>query len=119
VVASPALESVVEALAAAGLPGSVLAFVDGGSDALLQLAESPRVAFVATDASGSLLGELWKRLGPTAPEQRCLKALFSPQDGPQPGEPGFLQRFAWAKTIAIRTLRHGADLGLEAPTSDR
>lgn len=119
VVASPGLEPVVEALVAAGLPGSALACVDGGSDALLHLAASPRVAFVATDAAGALSGEIWRRLGPTASDQPFLKALFSPADGPQPGEPGFLQRFAWAKTIAVRTLRHGADLGLEDPPSDR
>jgi hypothetical protein len=40
--------------------------------------------------------------------------MLSPLDGAQPGEPGFLRRFAWPKVVAVRTLRHGADLALEA-----
>ncbi|MSQ42275.1 MAG: hypothetical protein EXR65_04485 [Dehalococcoidia bacterium] len=30
------------------------------------------------------------------------------------GEAGFIRRFAWAKVVAVRTLRHGAELALEA-----
>ena len=44
--------------------------------------------------------------------QRWLKALISIDDGLRPGEPGFLRQFALPKTVAIRTLRHGADLEL-------
>ena len=112
-VASPVLAGVVAALCAAGVPETALASVEAAPSALLILAESPRVAFVATDAAGALVRETWARLGRTAEGQRWLKALLSPLEGPQPGEPGFMRRFAWSKTIAVRTLRHGADLGLE------
>jgi len=117
VVGSPSLVPAVEALIAAGVPGAALAVVEGGEEVLPRLAGSPAVAFVATDATGPLLHATRARLGPTAEGQRWLKALLSPLDGPQPGEPGFLRRFAWAKTIAIRTLRHGAELAIE-PAAD-
>ena len=70
--------------------------------------------FAAVDAGPSLTRALYRRLGPTAQGQRSLKALLSPSDGVQPGEPGFLLRFAWPKVIAVRTLRHGAELAIEA-----
>jgi hypothetical protein len=41
-----------------------------------------------------------------------VKSLLSPLDGPQPGEPGFVRRFVWPVVLAVRTLRHGADLDL-------
>ena len=44
--------------------------------------------------------------------QKWLKALISMDEGPRPGEPGFLRLFALPKTVSIRTLRHGADLEL-------
>jgi hypothetical protein len=47
-----------------------------------------------------------------------LKALLSPLDGAQPGEAGFLRRFALPKVVAIRTLRHGADLALDGFEED-
>jgi hypothetical protein len=77
------------------------------------MATDPRVAFAAIDTAGPLADTLRRDLAPTAEGQRSLKALLSPLDGPQPGEPGFLRRFALAKVVAIRTLRHGADLALE------
>ncbi len=43
-------------------------------------------------------------------EQRGLKALISVDDGPRPGETGFLRLFAHPKTVAVRTLHHGAEL---------
>ena len=84
----------------------------GGLAALLELAAAPRVAFAAIDAGPSLTRALAERLGPTAPGQHSLKALVSPRDGSQPGEDGFLRRFAWPKLVAIRTLRHGTELDL-------
>ncbi len=113
VVASPALAPVVDALREAGAPPGALAAAGDAPGALLTLAESPDVAFVATDAAGALADAVYRRLGPTAPRQRSLKALLSPLDGPQPREPGFPRRFAWAKAVAVRTLRHGADLALD------
>lgn len=63
-----------------------------------------------------------RAIAPVADGQRGLKTLLSPLDGPQPGEAGFVQRFAWPKVMATRTLRHGANLALSpnepvAPTS--
>ncbi|MDA1004645.1 MAG: hypothetical protein O3B31_15075, partial [Chloroflexi bacterium] len=113
VVASPALSGVIAALREAGLPASALATLDGDAGGLLTLAQSPEVAFVATDAAGAFAHAIYAALGPTAEGQRGLKALCSPLDGPQPGEPGFARRFAWVKAIAVRTLRHGADLALD------
>ena len=43
--------------------------------------------------------------------QRWIKALLTLEDAPGPDEAGFLRRFALPRTIAVRTLRHGADLG--------
>jgi RHH-type transcriptional regulator, proline utilization regulon repressor / proline dehydrogenase / delta 1-pyrroline-5-carboxylate dehydrogenase len=110
------LASTVEALRAAGVPQTALGVASGGITALLAAAESPTVAFAAVDGGAAVARALYDRLGPTTEGQRALKSLLSPLDGPQPGEPGFMQRFAWPRVIAIRTLRHGADLALEAPT---
>ena len=109
---SPALEATVEALHAAGVPTEVLSR-GGGLEALLASAAKPEVAFAITDSGAALAAALHRRLGPTLEGQRGLKALISTLDGPQPGEDGFARRFAWPKTIAIRTLRHGADLAIE------
>jgi RHH-type proline utilization regulon transcriptional repressor/proline dehydrogenase/delta 1-pyrroline-5-carboxylate dehydrogenase len=110
---SPALEPVARALTATGVPDGALRYLDGGAPLLRALARDPHVAFVATDESAPLTDALRADLAPTAPDQRWLKALLSPLDGPQPAEIGFLRRFAWPKVIAIRTLRHGADLALD------
>jgi RHH-type proline utilization regulon transcriptional repressor/proline dehydrogenase/delta 1-pyrroline-5-carboxylate dehydrogenase len=112
---SPALAATVEALLAAGVPTSALAEVAGGIPTLLAAAESPVTAFAATDAGPALSRALARRLGPTVEGQRSLKALLSPLDGAQAGERGFTQRFAWPRVVAVRTLRHGADLAIEEP----
>ncbi len=111
-----ALAEVLPALRESGVPGEVLGGWQDGSGlaALLELAREPRVAFAAVDAGPALARALAPRLGPTAPGQRGLKALLSPLDGPQPGEEGFLLRFAWPKLVAVRTLRHGTELELGA-----
>ncbi len=44
--------------------------------------------------------------------QNWLKALISLNEGPRPGEIGFLRQFAYPKAITVQTLRHGADLEL-------
>ncbi|MSQ36427.1 MAG: aldehyde dehydrogenase family protein [Dehalococcoidia bacterium] len=115
---SPDLAPTVEALLAAGVPPDVLA-TGGDLAALLAAAHAPRVSFAATDSGPALARALYRRLGPTPPGQRDLKALLSALDGPQPGEPGFLHRFAWPRVVAVRTLRHGADLALAAPPDAR
>ncbi|MEX1022329.1 MAG: hypothetical protein WD058_04185, partial [Dehalococcoidia bacterium] len=113
VVDSPALEGTVAALLAAGVPATSLrverGIEDGGGAArFLALAAAPGVDFAAAD--GGPLRSLARALGPTPAGQRGLKAMLSPLDGPQPGEGGFLRRFAWPRVVAVRTLRHGADL---------
>jgi RHH-type proline utilization regulon transcriptional repressor/proline dehydrogenase/delta 1-pyrroline-5-carboxylate dehydrogenase len=111
-----ALAEAVPALREAGVPGEVLrGWQEGeGLAALLALAADPRVSFAAIDRGPALARALAARLGPTAPGQRGLKALLSPLEGPQPGEAGFLLRFAWPKLVAVRTLRHGTELELGA-----
>ena len=81
---------------------------------MLSHARRPEIAFAATDGGPARALSLYRLLGPTLPGQRSLKALLSTLDGPQAGEPGFLRRFAWPKVAAVRTLRHGADLELDA-----
>ena len=110
---SRGLYPVTEALLRAGLPPGVVQSDPGGLSAMLGSARRPAVAFAATDAGPALARALHRQLGPTAPGQRSLKTLVSRLDGPQAGEPGFVRRFAWPKVVAVRTLRHGADLGLD------
>ena len=104
---------VIDALHDGGVPLDVLSTLDGGIVAMLRATASPSVAFVTSDGGPALARALHGRLGPTHEGQRGLKALFTTLDGPQPGEPGFVQRFAWPRLVAIRTLRHGADLEIE------
>ena len=110
---SRALYPVTAALLRAGLPTDVVRPDPGGLGAMLAAARRPEVAFAATDAGAELAQALHRELGPTDEGQRSLKALLSRLDGPQAGEPGFVQRFAWPRVVAVRTLRHGADLGLD------
>jgi hypothetical protein len=112
---SDGLADTVAVLRAAGVPAAALHVVDGGVAAMFAAAEAPVVAFAAVDCGPALARALYARLGPTAEGQQSLKALLSPLDGPQPGERGFLQRFAWPRVTAVRTLRHGADLAIETP----
>lgn len=111
---SPGVTRALAALHEAGVPASALAEVGGGVTALLEVAEaSTSVAFEGTDGGPALARALARRLGPTAEGQRSLKGLVSTLDGAQAGEPGFVRRFAWPRAIAVRTLRHGADLTIE------
>ncbi len=112
VVDSHALADALDALHAEGVPEDVLRRDEGGVAHFLRLASMPGVEFAAAD--GGPLCSLARALGPTPEGQRGLKAMLSPLDGPQPGEEGFLRRFAWPRVTAVRTLRHGADLGAGA-----
>lgn len=118
VVDSPALVPVVGACVEAGVPPAVLRYVDGGASVLRGLASDPRITFAAVDTAGPLADALRGDLAVSTDGRRVLRALLSPLDGPQPGEAGFLRRFALAKVVAIRTLRHGADLTLEGFEDD-
>jgi hypothetical protein len=105
----------------AGVSPSALRLVDagpaGGGDWLrgaLTLAGAPAgIAFaaVAPGATGGVEERLARALARPWEGQRWIKALLTLDDAPGPDEAGFLRRFALPKTIAVRTLRHGADLG--------
>ncbi|TAK73240.1 MAG: aldehyde dehydrogenase family protein, partial [Dehalococcoidia bacterium] len=114
VIDSPALRPLVHALHLAGVPDNVVRAAEGGAAELVTLAGSSEVAFVACD--GGPFQALAAAMARIKPGQRGMKALLSPLDGPQPGEAGFLRRFAWPKVIATRTLRHGANLALSSPS---
>jgi RHH-type proline utilization regulon transcriptional repressor/proline dehydrogenase/delta 1-pyrroline-5-carboxylate dehydrogenase len=107
------LATALAALRLGGVPVEASLALPGGVPALLAAADTATVDFVATDGGPSLARALTALLGPTLDGARGLRPLLSPFDGPQPVEPGFLHRFAWPRVIAIRTLRHGADLALE------
>ena len=117
-VRSPALEPTIEALLAAGVPPKVLAAIEVTATEGLGLAAHPAIDVVATDAAPALARAFYRALGPTPPGARGLKSLLSSVDGPRPGESGFARRFASPRVIAVRTLRHGADLALEAALGD-
>ncbi|MBF8267021.1 MAG: delta-1-pyrroline-5-carboxylate dehydrogenase [Dehalococcoidia bacterium] len=96
----------------AGVPRDVLALAPRGVSPET-LAAGP-IHFAAVDLALERTRALYRVLGATPEEagQRWLKALISVGEGPRPGEPGFLRRFALPKAVSIRTLRHGADLKL-------
>ena len=110
---APALAPAVEALLRAGAPEGALRVAEGLEPMLLS-ARRPEVSFAASDGGPALARALHGELGETAPGQRSLKALISRLDGPQAGEPGFVRRFCWPRVVAVRTLRHGAELGFGA-----
>lgn len=110
-----ALATTLAALRVGGVPVEASPALPGGVPALLAAAATATPDFVATDADSDLVHALTARLGPTPDGARGLRSLLSAFDGPQPGEPGFVQRFAWPRVVAVRTLRHGADLALEPP----
>lgn len=118
VVDSPALIDAMRALHEEGVPPAVLRLERGGVERFVQLAAESAVDFAICDRGP--IRSLARALGPTASEshrQRGLKAMLTTLDGPQPGEAGFLQRFAWPRVTAIRTLRHGADLRVRTSTN--
>ncbi|MBI2857009.1 MAG: aldehyde dehydrogenase family protein, partial [Chloroflexi bacterium] len=102
------------ALHAGGVPAAVLALPPEAGTEVAEALAADVFHFAVTDLGAEATQRVYERLGETreADGQRWLKALISMQDGPLPGEPGFLRRFALPKTVAIRTLRHGAELEL-------
>lgn len=73
---------------------------------------SGTITFAILDLPRDRVLEAYSTLGNFDPDQISIKALFTPDDMFLPGEEGFLRQFALAKTIAVRTLRRGADLAL-------
>ena len=103
-----------QALHEAGVPEASLRVLErGGPGVALALAEE-KFHFAVTDMGLSETQAVNERLAATDEEhgQTWLKALISMPDSLQPGEPEFLRSFALPRTVAIRTLRHGADLKL-------
>ena len=109
---TPALDRTLTALREAGVPDGSLRSVPGDDSHLNVIAAAPGIDAVAID--GGPYAELAQAIGPTPPGQINLKMLLSPLDGLQPGETGFIRRFVRPRVIAIRTLRHGADLEFAA-----
>ena len=93
------------------MPDHVLVLAPGES--LLPLAAGP-LQFAATDLGLGATRRLHGVLSVTheSEGQDWVKALISVADGLAPGEPGFLRQFALPRTVAVRTLRHGAQLDL-------
>ncbi|MEE8518939.1 MAG: hypothetical protein V3S98_07425, partial [Dehalococcoidia bacterium] len=105
-------EPLVQALRGAGVPQASLALASSMVGPVA-LAAGP-VHFAAVDLSLEDTRAVNVALSTTdeASGQRWIKALIAMGDGVRPGEPGFLRQFARPKTVAIQTLRHGAELGL-------
>ena len=112
---APLAGLLVEALHESGVPDRVLALAL--EDSLLSLAAGP-LQFAATDLGLGATRELHVVLAVTheSEGQDWVKALISVADGLAPGEHGFLRQFALPRTVAVRTLRHGAQLDL--PSAD-
>ena len=108
---APLAGLLVEALHGSGVPDHVLVLAPGES--LLPLADGP-LQFAATDLGLGATRRLHGVLAATheSEGQDWVKALISVADGLAPGEPGFLRQFALPRTVAVRTLRHGAQLDL-------
>ena len=102
-------------LISAGVPRETV-FLAPPEVLLESLAAGP-VSFAATDLTRQGTQALYRVLGDTKEDsgQTWLKALISLNEGPRPGETGFLRQFAYPKAITVQTLRHGADLELLQP----
>jgi hypothetical protein len=115
----PEAEGLVRALhqEGAGRESVVLAAEDLDLAATVAL---PSVTFVAAGAALEATAALYRLLGEVsaAPDASCLKALITLADGPPPGTPGFLRRFALPKTVAVQTLHLGAELELLASAGE-
>ena len=112
--AYPLAEVLVGCLLRAGVPSDVLRLLpERRMETSLALADQ-MFHFAVTDLGLAATQCIYERLGVTREDQgqKWLKALISLQEGPLPGEPGYLRLFTLPKTIVIRTLRHGADLDL-------
>ncbi len=102
----------VEGLWAAGVPRDVLTLASE-KESWAGIA-GQKIQFAAVDLPLEATRVLDRVLSMTDEEggQRWLKALVSLSEGPCPGEAGFLRRLALPKTVAVQTLRHGANLEL-------
>ena len=111
----PAAQYLVDSLIKAGVPRETV-FLAPPEDPFQSLAAGP-VSFAAVDLTQQGTQALYRVLGVTKEDsgQTWLKALISMNEGPRPGETGFLRQFAYPKAITVQTLRHGADLELLQP----
>lgn len=112
-------ELLVRALHAGGVPEASLVLAPAGLDLAATVA-LPAITFAAVDMNLQRAQQLLRALaGASASrESPYLKALISLADGPAPGQAGFLRRFAYPKTVAIRTLHLGAELDLPLLTRE-
>jgi hypothetical protein len=113
------LVALAGALRDAGTPDEAVVLSPPDLDVAAAIA-LPAVTFAAVDAA---LRNHRRALPPPGRGERradasCLKALISLVDGPRPGVPGFLRRFALPKTVAVQTLHLGADLELLTSTGE-
>lgn len=108
----PFAQSLVDQLKASGVPGEALHLAPVSSN-LEAMAAGP-INFAAISLGQDETRAVYQALGVTGEKlgQRWLKALISLNDGSRPGGAGFLRLFAHPKTIAVQTLRLGADLEL-------
>ena len=108
----PPAQQLIAALHEAGVPQTVLRLAEAGVSA--EQAAAGLIHFAAVDLHPERTLVLYGVLG--APDrdagQRWLKTLITLSDGPAPGEAGFLRQFVHPKTVAVQTLRHGADLAI-------
>ena len=111
----PAAQLLTDSLIKAGVPRETVLLAPPG-DPFQSLAAGP-VSFAAVDLTQQGTQALYRVLGVTKEDsgQAWLKALISLNEGPRPGETGFLRQFAYPKAITVQTLRHGADLELLQP----
>jgi acyl-CoA reductase-like NAD-dependent aldehyde dehydrogenase len=107
-----AAQLMVDCLIDSGVPEEVVSLAPTGLQPAV-LAAGP-INFAGVDLTREGTQAVYRVLGVTREEagQIWLKALISLTEGPRPGDIGFLRWFALPKTIAVKTLRHGADLEL-------
>jgi RHH-type proline utilization regulon transcriptional repressor/proline dehydrogenase/delta 1-pyrroline-5-carboxylate dehydrogenase len=107
-----AAQMMVGCLIDSGVPEEVVSLASNGVQPAA-LAAGP-INFAGVDLTQEGTQAVYRVLGITREEsgQRWLKALISLKEGPRPGEVAFLRWFAHPRTIAVQTLRHGADLQL-------
>jgi hypothetical protein len=107
-----AAQLMVDCLIDSGVPEEVVSLAPTGLQPAV-LAAGP-INFAGVDLTREGTQAVYRVLGVTREEagQLWLKALISLTEGPRPGDIGFLRWFALPKTIAVKTLRHGADLEL-------
>ena len=110
VLGPPVAGECVQALLDAGIPASSLRF-EADRSALVALAHGA-YHFAAGDLPLATLQPLRMALAENRPGIPAFRVWIGNEDGPVPGSPGFLRRFALPKAVAINTLRHAVDLGI-------